>query len=63
MDRRTAAERRASFEQINASIGIEGHEMAPADLQLQERVIRGELTHEQAIAQVRKEFGAAPKDP
>jgi Antitoxin VbhA len=63
VDRRTPGERRESFAQINASSAIEGHVMDRADLQMQERVIRGELTHDEAVAQIRREFGTAPKGP
>ena len=63
MDRRSSQERRESFAQINASSAIEGHVMDRADLRIQERVIRGEVTHEEAVAQIREEFGAVPKGP
>lgn len=54
IDRRSECERRASFAQINASWAIEGQLMDAADLMLQEQLIRGELTHEQAIDEVKR---------
>lgn len=53
---RTLAERRASFAQINASWAIEGQVMDAADLVMQERLIRGEITHEQAIEEVNRRY-------
>jgi hypothetical protein len=41
--------RRASFEQINANCSIEGLTMDAMDLQVQEQIISGALTHEEAI--------------
>jgi hypothetical protein len=60
MNRRTEAERRESFRRVNASCAIEGMVMTREDLALQERVIRDEITHEAAIAEVRKAFDVAP---
>lgn len=42
--------RRAQFAQANASQALEGLEMSADDLAIQERVARGELTHDQAVA-------------
>jgi hypothetical protein len=53
---RSEATRRASFAQINASWAIEGQVMDAADLAMQERLIRGELTHEQAIETVKDRY-------
>jgi hypothetical protein len=47
---------RESFRQVNASCAIEGMVMTAEDLALQERVIQGELTHDEAIAEARKAF-------
>lgn len=44
------ATRRAQFTQANASQALEGMEMSADDLTIQERVARGELTHDQAVA-------------
>ena len=63
MDRRSEAERRESFRQINANISIEGVVMDASDVHLQSRVIRGELTHEEAIAEVRKDFEGGTAKP
>lgn len=48
------ATRRAQFVQANASLALEGFEMSADDLVIQERVIKGELTHDQAVAQYLK---------
>lgn len=57
MDKRTEAQRRESFRQVNASCAIEERVMTAEDLALQERVICGPITHEEALAEVRKEYG------
>ena len=62
MDKRTEQERRESFRQINANCAIEGQVMNEADLAVQERVIRGEVTHDEAVTEVCQEFGV-PKQP
>lgn len=56
IDHRTQAQRRAPFAQINASWAIEGQVMDAAGLTLQERLIRGEITHEQAIEAVKRRY-------
>ena len=57
MDKRTEAQRRESFRQVNASCAIEDRVMTVEDLALQECVICGQITHEGAVAEVRKEYG------
>jgi len=49
MQDRTEEERRTSFQQINANCAIEGQIMDVADLAVQERIIRGEVSHETAV--------------
>ena len=61
MDKRTEEERRRSFQRINANCAIEGLVMDEADLAAQEQVIRGEVTHEEAVTEVCKEFGVPSK--
>ncbi|NLW56468.1 MAG: antitoxin VbhA family protein [Firmicutes bacterium] len=46
---REIAERRKYFESALASSRMEGHEFTKAELDLIERVIKGELTEEQAM--------------
>jgi hypothetical protein len=46
MDKRTEAQRRESFRQVNASCAIEDRVMTAEDLALQERVICGPIMHE-----------------
>lgn len=53
---RTASDRRASFAQINASWAIEGQVMDTVDLAMQEQLVRGEITHEQAIEEVKRRY-------
>ena len=55
MDRRTPSQRRESFEQINASWAIEGQHMDVRDRYYQERIINGEMTHEEVIAHIKAE--------
>ena len=55
-----ATERR--FDQINASWAIEGQVMDARDLHLQQRIARGEVTAEEAIQQLREEFGVGGSD-
>ena len=43
--------RREQFAQANASEALEGLIASDLDLGIQERVIRGELTHDQAVAE------------
>lgn len=43
-------QRREAFRQANAIVGLEGWQPSPSALAVQERVIRGELTHDQAVA-------------
>jgi hypothetical protein len=57
MDKRTEVQRRESFRQVDANCAIEDRVMTAEDLALQERVICGPITHEGAIAEVRKEYG------
>jgi hypothetical protein len=57
MDRRSEAQRRESFPQMNESCAIEGMVMTGEDLALQERVIRGALTRAAAITAARNAFG------
>jgi hypothetical protein len=57
MDKRTEAQRRESFRQVNASCAVEDRVMTTEDLALQERVMCGPITHEGAIAEVCKEYG------
>lgn len=49
------AERREQFRQANASQALEGLRMDANDLALQERVIKGELTPDQAVAEYLKQ--------
>lgn len=44
--------RRASFRNVNASMALEGFETDSARLALQEEIIKGKLTTEQAITQL-----------
>lgn len=44
--------RREQFAQANASLSLEGMQVDAADLELQERVISGEVSHDEAIAQL-----------
>ena len=55
MDRRTPSQRRESFAQINASWAIEGQQMDVRDRYYQERIINGEMTHEEVIAHIKAE--------
>ena len=48
------AERREQFRQANASQALEGLHMDAHDLAIQERVINGELTPDQAVAEYLK---------
>lgn len=48
-DSRQEAIRRENFRQVNASLSLEGMEMDPESLALQERIIKGEISHQQAI--------------
>lgn len=43
-------QRREAFRQANAIVGLEGWQPSPSVLAVQERVIQGELTHDQAVA-------------
>jgi hypothetical protein len=49
-DQNVAATRRAQFAQANASEALEGLVMSADDLAIQERVVNGEITPDQAIA-------------
>ena len=57
MDKRTEAQRRESFRQVNVSCAVEDRVMTVEDLALQERVICGQITPEGTVAEVRKEYG------
>lgn len=56
--KRSKEARRRSFEQINASWAIEGQVMDAADLELQAKLISRRVTHEQALLQLRRRYGA-----
>jgi hypothetical protein len=43
-------QRREAFRQANAIVGLAGWQPSLSALAVQERVIRGELTHDQAVA-------------
>lgn len=43
-------QRREAFRQANAIVGLEGWQPSPSVLAVQERVIQGGLTHDQAVA-------------
>lgn len=43
-------QRREAYRQANAIVGLAGWQPSPGALAIQERVIRGELTHDQAVA-------------
>jgi hypothetical protein len=60
MKRTTEEERRASFAQANASCAIEGLQMDAADLAIQERIVRGEITHEEAISESVRKLAVPP---
>ncbi len=45
--KRTPEELAEAYRNANASLAIEGMHMTPEDLELQQRVINGEWTHEQ----------------
>lgn len=45
-------DRRKAFTAANGIVKLEGWEPSPADLALQERVIRGELTFDEAVREV-----------
>lgn len=49
------AERREQFRQANASQALEGLQMDANDLAIQEKVIKGELTSDQAVAEYLKQ--------
>lgn len=51
-----AFERRSRFAQINASWAIEGMIVDEADLAMQERIIRGEITAEEAIDELKDRY-------
>jgi len=58
MDKRTEAQRREPFREVNASCAVEDRVMTVEDLAPQERVICGQITHEGAVvAEMRKESG------
>jgi len=52
-----ARQRAEQFAQANASLALEGLEVSLNDLAVQARVIRGELTHDQAVALFRGRHG------
>jgi hypothetical protein len=54
MDKRTEAQRRESFRQVNTSCAVEDRVMTAEDLALQKRVICGPITREGAIDEVCK---------
>ncbi|HEU4602918.1 MAG TPA: antitoxin VbhA family protein [Steroidobacteraceae bacterium] len=54
--RRTKSDRRSRFTQINASWAIEGQIVDEADLAMQERIIRGEITAEEAIDELKDRY-------
>jgi len=45
-----AQEKREAYRQANAIVGLEGWEPSREALAIQEKVIRGELTHDEAVA-------------
>jgi len=49
-------QRREGFRQANASLALEGLVMSAEDLALQERVITGEITTDQAVALLRSKY-------
>jgi len=57
IDRRSKSQRRADWAQINASFAIEGLLPSEKELALQERLICGAITHEQALTQARRRYG------
>ena len=56
----TEEQRRAAFAQANASCAIEGLPMDAVDLAVQERIIRGEITDEEAISESIQKLVALP---
>jgi len=46
----TPERRRAQFEQANASLSLEGMTVDAGDLEIQDRVARGLLSHDDAVA-------------
>lgn len=46
------ASRREQFAQANASLALEGLQVDAADLEIQERIINGEVSHDEAVAQL-----------
>jgi hypothetical protein len=48
--------RRSRFAQINASWAIEGQIVDEADLAMQERIIRGEITAKEAIDELKDRY-------
>lgn len=43
-------QRREAYRQANAIVGLEGWRPSPEALAIQEKVIQGELTHDEAVA-------------
>jgi hypothetical protein len=53
---RTESERRFRLTQINASLAIEGQIVDEADLAIQERIIRGEISVQEAIDKLKDRY-------
>lgn len=53
---RAESELRSRFAQINASWAIEGQIVDEADLAMQERIIRGEITAQEAIDELKDRY-------
>lgn len=54
------ASRRKAFEQANASIALEGLVVNAEDLALQERIIKGDITADEASALLVEKFRKEP---